>query len=164
MSVNQPRFKLRELGVTADQVEAMSEEERGTISFGGKDFHYDDDYKAVFFVIDEERHRKLYDIVCKSGVKKVWLVLPLSNESRCEGPAIGGNRVSGRDAWKSWSHDAYSDLKEKGVTWRVEDGAGGETSDGVRATPTDNLSPDEVAQWMRARGAQAMGIAHAFGA
>ena len=96
-----------------------------------------EDYKAVSFVLrDEERHRKLYDIVCTSGAKQMSLVLPLSNESRCEGPAIGGKWVSRRDAWKGWSHDAYSDLKEKGVTWRVEDVV--ITDDTVRAHELEN--------------------------
>jgi hypothetical protein len=79
-----------------------------------------EDYKAVSFVLlDEERHRKLYDIVCTSGAKRTSLVLPLSNESRCEGPAIGGRWE--RDAWTAWSSDAYSNLTKEGVTWCVED-------------------------------------------
>ena len=81
-----------------------------------------EDYKAVCFELtDEERHRKLYDIVCTSGAKKTSLVLPLSNESRCEGPAIGGKWESRCDAWRGWSRDAYSNLTKEGVTWRVED-------------------------------------------
>ena len=79
------------------------------------------DHKAVFFELSEKKHRKLFDIVCTSGTKVRTLVLPLSNESRCEGDAIGGKWDSSRGAWRGWSLDAYSDLKEKGVTWRVED-------------------------------------------
>jgi hypothetical protein len=80
-----------------------------------------EDYKAVSFVLYQERHRKLYDIVCTSGAKRTSPVLPLSNESSCEGDAIGGEWVSSRNAWKGWSSDAYSNLKKEGVTWRVED-------------------------------------------
>jgi hypothetical protein len=80
-----------------------------------------EDYKAVSFELFQERHRKLYDIVCTSGAKKTRPILPLSNELRCEGDAIGGKWDRSRDAWKGWSSDAYSNLKKEGVTWRVED-------------------------------------------
>lgn len=48
ISINEPKFKLRELGVSADEIEAMSDEEEGELSIGGRTFHYDDDYKATF--------------------------------------------------------------------------------------------------------------------
>ena len=48
VSLNGPPLPLRELGVTPDQIEAMSDEERGSIRHGGKAFHYDDDYAATY--------------------------------------------------------------------------------------------------------------------
>ena len=79
-----------------------------------------EDYKAVCFQLTrEERHRELYDIMCTSGANKPTYVLPLSNDSRCEGVAIGG--VFSRGAWRGWSSEAYSNLTTEGVTWSVED-------------------------------------------
>ncbi len=49
ISVNGPELSLRDVGVTADQVEAMSESEEGTIPFGGRSYRYDDDYGATYF-------------------------------------------------------------------------------------------------------------------
>ena len=83
-----------------------------------------EDYKAFCFEVTPEKNRKLYNIMCTSGAKVANFVLPLSNDSRCEGEAIGGKRVSGRDGrhvWKGWSRKAYSNLKKKGVTWSVQD-------------------------------------------
>lgn len=48
ISINGPELTLREVGVTADQVEAMSEAESGRIHFGGRSYHYDDDYAATY--------------------------------------------------------------------------------------------------------------------
>ena len=48
ISVNGRELSLREIGVTAEQVEEMSEEEEGSISFDGRTYHYDDDYGATF--------------------------------------------------------------------------------------------------------------------
>jgi hypothetical protein len=48
ISVNGPELSLSDIGVTADQVEAMSEEEEGKITFEGRTFHYDDDYGATY--------------------------------------------------------------------------------------------------------------------
>ena len=82
------------------------------------------DYKAFYLSdVTPERHRELYDIVCTSGAKVTNFVLPLSNDSRCEGVAIGGSWSfrRGRGAWRGWSLAAYSNLKKKGVTWSVED-------------------------------------------
>ncbi len=45
---NQPPISLRELGLSADDIEEMSDEEEGTIGHDGKTYHYDDDYKAVY--------------------------------------------------------------------------------------------------------------------
>ncbi len=49
VSINGSELSLRELGVTADQVEEMSEEESGHISFGGRRYEYDDDYGATYY-------------------------------------------------------------------------------------------------------------------
>lgn len=49
ISVSGPELSLSEVGVTADQVEAMSDAEAGKISFGGRTYHYDDDYGATYF-------------------------------------------------------------------------------------------------------------------
>ena len=57
--------------------------------------------------------------MCTSGANKPTYVLPLSNDSRCEGVAIGG--VFSRGAWRGWSSEAYSNLTTEGVTWSVED-------------------------------------------
>ena len=62
--------------------------------------------------------------MCTSGAKVANFVLPLSNDSRCEGDAIGGKWESargGRHVWRGWSRKAYSNLKKKGVTWSVQD-------------------------------------------
>ncbi len=48
VSFNGPRFSLRTLGVTADQVEAMSEGDEGTLTHDGRSFEYDDDYPATY--------------------------------------------------------------------------------------------------------------------
>ncbi len=83
-----------------------------------------EDYKAFCFEVTPEKNRKLYNIMCTSGAKVANFVLPLSNDSRCEGDAIGGKRESrrdGRHVWRGWSRKAYSNLKKKGVTWSVQD-------------------------------------------
>lgn len=48
VSFNQPPYTLRDIGLSADQVEEMSDEEAGSIRFQGRTFHYDDDYGAEF--------------------------------------------------------------------------------------------------------------------
>jgi len=70
------------------------------------------DYKAFCFGLTREKNRELYNIMCTSGAKRANFVLPLSNDSCCEGDAIGG---------RGWSREAYSNLKKKGVTWSVQD-------------------------------------------
>ena len=45
---NQPAISLRELGLSADDIEEMSEKEEGTIRHDGKTYRYDDDYKALY--------------------------------------------------------------------------------------------------------------------
>ena len=49
ISLSGPELSLSDLGVTSDQVEAMSNEEEGRISFDGRSYHYDDDYGATYF-------------------------------------------------------------------------------------------------------------------
>ena len=49
ISLSGPELSLSDLGVTSDQVEAMSDEEEGRISFDGRSYHYDDDYGATYF-------------------------------------------------------------------------------------------------------------------
>jgi hypothetical protein len=70
------------------------------------------DYNAFCFGLTREKNRELYNIMCTSGAKRPNFVLPLSNDSCCEGDAIGG---------RGWSREAYSNLKKKGVTWSVQD-------------------------------------------
>jgi hypothetical protein len=63
VTVNGPELSLAEIGVTADQVEAMSEEERGSISYDGRTYHYDDDYGAVYQrggSTDDDSEEKVY--------------------------------------------------------------------------------------------------------
>lgn len=48
VSVNGPELSLGDIGVTADQIEEMSDEETGSISYDGRTYHYDDDYGAVY--------------------------------------------------------------------------------------------------------------------
>lgn len=49
ISLNGPELSLSEIGVTPDQVEAMSKAGAGQISFGGRRYDYDDDYAARYF-------------------------------------------------------------------------------------------------------------------
>jgi hypothetical protein len=49
ISVSGPALSLQQIGVSAGQVEEMSDEEEGRISFGGRTYHYDDDYGATYF-------------------------------------------------------------------------------------------------------------------
>ncbi len=44
----QPVISLRELGLSADDIEAMSDKEEGTISHNGKTYRYEDDYQALY--------------------------------------------------------------------------------------------------------------------
>ncbi len=60
ISLNGPELSLSDIGVSADQVEAMSEEEEGRISFGGRSYHYDDDYGATYFRGDDKEGEKVY--------------------------------------------------------------------------------------------------------
>lgn len=60
VSINEPKRKLRDLGLDADEIEAMSDEEKGSIRFDGRTFHYDDDYGAVFFRGGEGEGEKVY--------------------------------------------------------------------------------------------------------
>jgi hypothetical protein len=60
ISLNGPELSLSEIGVSADQVEAMSEEEEGRISFDGRSYHYDDDYGATYFRGDAAEGEKVY--------------------------------------------------------------------------------------------------------
>ncbi len=48
ISLNGPELSLSDVGVTADEVEEMSDEDEGTISYGGRKYHYDDDYGATY--------------------------------------------------------------------------------------------------------------------
>lgn len=48
VTLNGPSMSLRELDVTADQIEEMSDEEEGTLQHQGRSFHYDDDYAASY--------------------------------------------------------------------------------------------------------------------
>ena len=48
ISLNGSELSLSDVGVTADQVEEISEEEKGTISYGGRTYQYDDDYAATY--------------------------------------------------------------------------------------------------------------------
>ena len=48
ISVNGPELSLADVEVSADDVEEMSEEEEGQITFEGRTYHYDDDYGATY--------------------------------------------------------------------------------------------------------------------
>ncbi len=48
ISLNGPELSLADLGVTADEVEEMSDAEAGSISHAGRTYHYDDDYGATY--------------------------------------------------------------------------------------------------------------------
>lgn len=47
--LNGAEVSLAQLGVSADQVEEMSDRESGRIAFDGRSYHYDDDYGATYF-------------------------------------------------------------------------------------------------------------------
>ncbi len=48
ISLNQPAISLREIGKTTEEIEKMSEEDEGSIQYGGRTYHYDDDYPATY--------------------------------------------------------------------------------------------------------------------
>ena len=48
ISLNGVELTLAAIGVTADEVEEMSDEEEGKISYDGRTYHYDDDYGATY--------------------------------------------------------------------------------------------------------------------
>ena len=60
ISINGPGMSLAEVGVSADQVEEMSDEEEGKISFDGRTYHYDDDYGATYFRGGSSEGEKVY--------------------------------------------------------------------------------------------------------
>jgi hypothetical protein len=60
ITVNGPQLSLAEVGVSADQVEEMSDEEEGKISFNGCTYHYDDDYAATYFRDGSSEGEKVY--------------------------------------------------------------------------------------------------------
>ena len=82
-----------------------------------------EEYNAFFFKPfgDGCHAEELYHIMCTSGAKSPEFILPLSNDSRCEGAAIGGAKVRTTGNWRGWSREAYSQLKKAGVTWSVSD-------------------------------------------
>ena len=82
-----------------------------------------EEYNAFFFKPfgDGCHAEELYHIMCPSGAKSPEFILPLSNDSRCEGAAIGGAKVKTTGNWRGWSREAYSQLKKTGVTWSVSD-------------------------------------------
>jgi hypothetical protein len=113
------------------------------------------DYKAFCFELTPEK--KLYNMMCTSGAKVATFVLPLSNDSRCEGDAIGGKRESrrdGRHVWRGWSRKAYSNLEKKGVTWSVQDVL--ITDDMVRAHKLEKAAKKaKAAEAKKAKAAEA---------
>jgi hypothetical protein len=60
VSFSDPPHSLRDIGKTSDEIEAMSEEERGRIDFGGHSYYYDDDYGATYHRGGREDSEKLY--------------------------------------------------------------------------------------------------------
>ena len=48
IALNGPELSLGDLGLTADEVEEMSDAESGSISHAGRTYHYDDDYGATY--------------------------------------------------------------------------------------------------------------------
>jgi hypothetical protein len=60
VSINGPEISLETLGVSADKVEEMSDEEEGSISFDGRTYHYDDDYGATYHRTDGSEPEKVY--------------------------------------------------------------------------------------------------------
>ena len=59
ISVNGPELSLAQIGVTADRVEEMSDEEAGKISFEGRTYHYDD-YEATYLRDGAGQGEKVY--------------------------------------------------------------------------------------------------------
>lgn len=53
-------LKVRDLPVSVDDIEEMTEEEEGEIHLAGKTFYYEDDYKAKFFRKSGDKGEKLY--------------------------------------------------------------------------------------------------------
>jgi len=60
ISVNGPELSLADVGVSADDVEEMSEEEEGQITFEGRTYHYDDDYGATYHRSGSSEGEKVY--------------------------------------------------------------------------------------------------------
>lgn len=60
VSLNGPELSLRDLGVDAARVESISDEERGSIRYAGKTFHYDDDYAATYHREGAVEGQKVY--------------------------------------------------------------------------------------------------------
>jgi hypothetical protein len=60
VTLNAPALSLRDIGYSADAIEAMSDEEKGTIRYDGRSYHYDDDYKAKFFRGGDGKGEKVY--------------------------------------------------------------------------------------------------------
>ena len=79
-----------------------------------------EEYNAFFFQPFEKgcHAEELHHIM--RGTKRSQFILPLSNDSRCEGAAIGGTKNRDTGAWRCWSLEAYNNLKKEGVTWSVE--------------------------------------------
>lgn len=53
-------YKIRDLPVSADDIEEMSEEENGEIRFQGQTFYYEDDYQASFSRSGSDKTEKVY--------------------------------------------------------------------------------------------------------
>ncbi len=60
VAFNDPPVSLRQLGKTSDEIEAMSEAEKGQIDFAGRSYHYDDDYGATYHRAGGEQGEKVY--------------------------------------------------------------------------------------------------------
>jgi len=53
-------IKMRDLPVSFDDIEEISEEEDGEFDYKGETFYYEDDYKAKFYRTPESKKEKVY--------------------------------------------------------------------------------------------------------
>lgn len=67
ISLTDRELKLREIGVTIQQIRSIADEEEGKILFNGNTYYYEDDYKAYFIKDGEEQEVTLYEFESENG-------------------------------------------------------------------------------------------------
>jgi len=60
VTLSETEIKMRNLGVSIDDIEDMSEDEEGQIKVNGKIYYYEDDYKAKFSRENSDKKEKVY--------------------------------------------------------------------------------------------------------